>query len=650
MFMQRVGTKLSMASLALFTLILGGFIVTSSMMTSRLIEQKVEAGVHESARLLAGLIDSTDRDLRSRVQVFAQGFRKSLQGSIQIKPEMEIDIQGKKTPALLVADQPINLNFGIVDRFTETTGAVATVFVKSGEDFVRITTSLKNEKGERAVGTTLDHAHPAYEAIRSGKPFTGLAKLFGRQYMTHYEPLLDDKRQLVGIGFIGLDFSEFSANLRKTVSDLKIGKTGYFFILDAKPGSGYGTMIVHPVTAGKNVLEEKDFQGRTYIKTILEQKEGVTRYGYHNPDEKEGVEREKIAAFTYVGNWNWIVVGSAYLDELTQEVHVLTLGFVVAGGLLILLSAAITQALIGKIVVRPIQRAVETSKAIARGDLTERIAVTSRDELADLATSINGISSDLAKVVRNVRHSAETVATASSEIANGNTDLSARTESQASALEETASSMEQLSATVRQNAESAIEANQLAQNASAVALRGGEVVSRVVETMKEINDSSKKIADIISVIDGIAFQTNILALNAAVEAARAGEQGRGFAVVASEVRSLAGRSSQAAKEITALISASVERVDKGSALVNQAGNTMGEVVSSIRRVTEIMGEISSASAEQSAGVSQVGDAVNQMDQVTQQNAALVEEMAAAATNLSGEARELVQAVAVFKLP
>jgi methyl-accepting chemotaxis protein-2 (aspartate sensor receptor) len=650
MFMQSVGTKLSMASLALFTVILGGFIVTSSMMTSRLIEQKVEASVHESAKLLSGLIDSTDRDLRSRVQVFAQSFRKSLQGSIQIKPEMEIDIQGKKTPALLMADQPINLNFGIVDRFTETTGAVATVFVKSGEDFVRITTSVKNEKGERAVGTTLDRANPAYVAIRSGKPFIGLAKLFGRQYMTYYEPLLDDKQQLVGISFIGLDFSELSANLRKTVSELKIGKTGYFFILDAKPGSGYGTMIVHPVTAGKNVLEEKDSQGRAYIKTILDQKQGVTRYGYHNPNEKDSVERDKIAAFTYVANWDWIVVGSAYSDELTQEVHDLTLGFVVAGGLLILLSAAVSQALIGKIVVRPIQRAVETSKAIARGDLTERIAVTSQDELGDLATSINGISTDLANVVRNVRHSAETVATASSEIANGNTDLSARTESQASALEETASSMEQLSATVRQNADSAIEANKLAQSASAVAAKGGEVVSRVVDTMKEINDSSKKIADIISVIDGIAFQTNILALNAAVEAARAGEQGRGFAVVASEVRSLAGRSSQAAKEITALISASVERVEQGSALVNQAGNTMGEVVSSIRRVTDIMGEISSASAEQSAGVSQVGEAVNQMDQVTQQNAALVEEMAAAASNLSGEARELVQAVAVFKLP
>lgn len=241
------------------------------------------------------------------------------------------------------------------------------------------------------------------------------------------------------------------------------------------------------------------------------------------------------------------------------------------------------------------------------------------------------------------------MASASAQIAQGNHDLSARTESQASALEQTASSMEELSATVRQNADNARQANQLAQNASTVAVEGGEVVGRVVDTMKGINESSRKISDIIGVIDGIAFQTNILALNAAVEAARAGEQGCGFAVVASEVRSLAGRSAEAAKEIKGLINDSVLRVEQGTALVDQAGVTMTEVVSSIRRVTDIMGVISAASNEQSLGVAQVGEAITQMDQATQQNAALVEEMAAAAGSLKSQAQELVQTVAVFKL-
>ena len=248
-----------------------------------------------------------------------------------------------------------------------------------------------------------------------------------------------------------------------------------------------------------------------------------------------------------------------------------------------------------------------------------------------------------------VRQNSESVASASAQIASGNNDLSARTEQQASALEETAASMEELGSTVRQNADNARTANQLAVNASTVATQGAEVVAEVVETMKGINASSNKIADIISVIDGIAFQTNILALNAAVEAARAGEQGRGFAVVAGEVRSLAQRSAEAAKEIKSLITASVERVEQGSALVDKAGATMTEVVTAIRRVTDIMGEISAASSEQSAGVGQVGEAVTQMDQATQQNAALVEEMAAAAASLNTQAGELVNAVAVFQL-
>ncbi|KQV83017.1 methyl-accepting chemotaxis protein [Rhizobacter sp. Root1221] len=293
-------------------------------------------------------------------------------------------------------------------------------------------------------------------------------------------------------------------------------------------------------------------------------------------------------------------------------------------------------------------RATELVRSVAAGDLAVRIHLREGDTTS-LMAQLKEMQTSLVKVVSNVRQNSESVATASAQIAQGNNDLSQRTEEQASALEETAASMEELSSTVKQNADNARQANQLALGASTVAIKGGEVVGQVVDTMKGINDSSKKIADIISVIDGIAFQTNILALNAAVEAARAGEQGRGFAVVASEVRNLAGRSAEAAKEIKSLIVASVERVEQGTALVDQAGATMTEVVSSIKRVTDIVGEISAASTEQSAGVSQVGEAINQMDQVTQQNAALVEESAAAAESLKVQARQLVQAVAVFKL-
>jgi methyl-accepting chemotaxis protein len=292
--------------------------------------------------------------------------------------------------------------------------------------------------------------------------------------------------------------------------------------------------------------------------------------------------------------------------------------------------------------------ATSMTRRIAEGDLATNIDLKSNDR-GSLLFEIDSMRQNLGKIVADVRQSAEGVANTSSEIAQGDLDLSARTESQASSLEETAASMEELSSQVNQNADNARQANQLAVSASAVAVRGGEVVGRVVTTMKEINDSSRRISEIISVIDGIAFQTNILALNAAVEAARAGEQGRGFAVVASEVRSLAGRSADAAKEIKALINASVERVEQGTTLVDEAGSTMTEVVSSIRRVSDLVGEISSASNEQSAGVAQVGEAVSQMDQTTQKNSALVEQMAAVANNLKTQAGALVQTVAVFKL-
>ncbi|MCZ8253917.1 MAG: methyl-accepting chemotaxis protein [Hylemonella sp.] len=321
----------------------------------------------------------------------------------------------------------------------------------------------------------------------------------------------------------------------------------------------------------------------------------------------------------------------------------------IAGGVIAVALGALFSWLLARSIVQPIQAAVDSAQHISDGDLAQHIEVQGRDEAAQLLQALATMQGNLARIVGQVRQGSEAVSTASAEIAQGNQDLSARTESQASALEETAASMEELGSTVKQNADNARQANQLAQSASTVAVQGGEVVSQVVDTMRGISDSSKRIADIINVIDGIAFQTNILALNAAVEAARAGEQGRGFAVVAGEVRSLAGRSAEAAKEIKQLITDSVARVDQGTALVDRAGNTMNEVVASIRRVTDIMGEISAASSEQSAGVSQVGEAVTQMYQATQQNAALVEEMAAAASSLRNQAQELVQAVAVFRL-
>ena len=349
----------------------------------------------------------------------------------------------------------------------------------------------------------------------------------------------------------------------------------------------------------------------------------------------------KLVKLNAEGGQQASAAATAAYDSARLTIALLLLATVVLGMLLALWVA--------RIVGRPLQEAVAVARQVADGDLTQEIEVKTTCETGQLMGALKDMTASLQALVAQVRSGTDTIATASSQIASGNQDLSSRTEQQASSLEETASSMEELTSTVKQNADNARQANQLAQSASGIAVKGGDVVGQVVDTMASINESSRKIVDIIAVIDGIAFQTNILALNAAVEAARAGEQGRGFAVVASEVRNLAQRSAAAAKDIKTLIGDSVEKVDAGSRLVDQAGATMDEIVASITRVTDIMTEITAASQEQSSGIEQVNTAIVQMDQVTQQNAALVEQAAAAAEAMMDQAAHLSQVVSAFKL-
>jgi methyl-accepting chemotaxis protein len=430
------------------------------------------------------------------------------------------------------------------------------------------------------------------------------------------------------------------------------------FTDEVKTSTARGTEIAKSLNAlpmsdeEKKLLDEVTDKRKAYI-AARDQLMSQKRAG--QPDDANRTYDEAFvpASLAYVAKMKaFLDYQHTQIDDSAQRIDVAAVRArwqLVVISTTALLFGAIFAWLLTRSITTPIAKAVRVADLVAKGDLSNDVVVDGQDELARLMRSLGSMTSNLRALVGQVRHSTDSIGTASSEIATGNQDLSARTEQTASNLQETASSMEQLTSAVRQSADSATQANQLAASAAEVAARGGSVVSEVVATMDDINASSKKIADIIGVIDGIAFQTNILALNAAVEAARAGEQGRGFAVVASEVRSLAQRSAEAAKEIKGLIGTSVGRVEDGSRLVSAAGKTMSEIVVSVQRVSDIIGEISAGASEQRDGISQVNVAVNNLDQMTQQNAALVEESAAAAQSLREQAARLSEVVGSFRL-
>ena len=638
---QGLGTKLAITNFVWVATILGLLVMGIAWGVTQSLRAKMENEMRQGVQMVQRFIESSDRDLRARTQFLADSLARTLQG------ELSWD-SGDGLPLLRLNGQLLNGNSQRLQNFTEDTGAAITIFaLREDGNFQRVATTLRNTQGQVATGTTLEHDHPALAAIKSGQSYMGLATLFGRQYMTHYRPLRDASGKTVGIAFVGQDFSEMLNNLKASIRGLKVGDGGYYFVLQADAGPQRGDLIVHPAQEGSNIVQAQDSRGRYFIGEMLDRKQGVISYPWMNPGET--AEREKLAVFDHYPAWNWVFASSAYTDEFVAATRSLILRFAAMGLAAVALLACIWFWLIRRMIVRPLNEASRMADAIAEGDLTVHIASTRQDEIGHLLEAMNNTSAGLTRVVRTVHAQAHSVAMASTEIAQANQDLATRTESEASALEQTAAAMEELGSTVAHNADHAQSADHRASEAQRVVTEGGEAVRRVVQTMQGIDASSKKIADIIGVIDGIAFQTNILALNAAVEAARAGEHGRGFAVVAGEVRALAGRSAEAAKEIKHLISNSVREIHEGNLQAAHAGETMEQAMAEIQKVTQLITDISHASGEQSNGVAQVAEAVTHMDQTTQKNAALVEQMAGATEGLRKQAEELVGAVAVFRL-
>ncbi|AGX87877.1 Cache 3/Cache 2 fusion domain-containing protein [Candidatus Symbiobacter mobilis] len=382
-----LGGKLAISNFLLVAMALVLCIAAISYSISHLIEDRVVEEIEGKTQMLGAMIDGADRDLRGRTGQLAKAFQHHIAGSFEIGAE-QIEVKGQQTPAMLRNGAPMNLDFGIVDGFTQLTGAVATVFVKTGDDFVRVTTSLKNDKGERAIGTLLDRAHPGYQAVLAGGSFTGVASLFGKQYMTQYDPIVDTQGKVIGLSFIGLDFSDQLVSLKDSIRNLKLGQTGYYYVLDTRPGEHYGKLVVHPSQEGKNILTAKDSDGREFIREILERKTGLIRYPWLNPGLGETQPREKVVAFTYIKNWNWVLGGGTYVDEYTTEILTLLLQYTAVGLGIVLLISLSWWGLIRRLVVAPMHHLKEAAEKIAQGDLTSVLGTDREDEIGDLVQAM----------------------------------------------------------------------------------------------------------------------------------------------------------------------------------------------------------------------------------------------------------------------
>ncbi|CAJ6157762.1 methyl-accepting chemotaxis protein [Burkholderia pseudomallei] len=667
-FLRRasVGARLAALSSALFALLFAAFVWALTHAASGQIADQVHARIDEKDRSIAAMIALFDEALTAEASRAMTLFASFLPAGYALDAARTIDVAGVATPALTAGGQTLNLDFSIPDQFLQKSGAIATIFARRGDDFIRVTTSLKKQDGSRAIGTLLDRKGPAYAPLVAGRTYTGLAMLFGKRYITQYKPIADASGAIVGALFVGIDVGAEMRLVENGIRQLKIGEHGYYFVLDASDGPARGTLLVHPARAGQRA----DDAAAPYAQ-MLAAREGQLSYTSTDAAAGDDGPRAKFVSFVTVPQWQWLVGGIAIDDEVMADMRATRNRFAAIGCAFVLAFAALFVAVVKRVVSRPLDAAAHASERFAAGDLSVRIGAHDKhdkhdkhdardgaarppasgrsDEIGRLVRAVDGIGDGLARIVAQVRRGAADIAHGTVTIAAGSSDMAARIATQASSVEQTAASMEQITAAVQQNADHAAQASALATGASSAATTGGAAVQRVVATMGDIQSVARRIAEITGVIEGIAFQTNILALNAAVEAARAGEHGRGFAVVASEVRALAQRSAAAAKEIDALVGESATTAEHGFRIAEDARAAMQDIVARVDQVRAIIAEISAASREQSSGIEQVNLAVTQIGAATQQNATLIADAERAAAALRDEAAQLAHAVSVFRL-
>jgi len=677
-----LGTRLALVQALLVIVVMCIFTATLTAYLTKRLDKRTEEDLAQQAVLLTHSLSSYHASLADSVGKLAAVFRADFPDSFMLDTSQSVAIGEKRTPMLRNGAITINQNFEVVDRFTGVTKAVSTVFVRSGDDFIRITTSLKKEDGSRAVGTTLDRSHPAYQKLLNGEEFVGKATLFGKDYMTKYLPVKDKGGNVVAVLFIGLDFTESLQALKEKIRSVKIAKTGYLYAIDATEGKEYGRVQIHPSKEGENVLNIRDADGREFIKEILTQKEGYINYRWIDKEAGETSPREKLVSFRHLDEWNWIICAGASLDELNGGAALLRNAMLGASSLVVVIFVLLFMFMVRRWITRPLREAVAVTEQLASGDFRNVVSLDSEntksaDEVEQLSLAIRRMASSLRGLLekiddssRDVSNAAELVNTRAERIAAGAEEVAAQVVTVATAGEE----MTATSVDISRNCQLAVDG---AQQASQSARDGFEVVKHTIDGIKlrgaktlenakiveSLGGRSDQIGDIVATIEDIADQTNLLALNAAIEAARAGEQGRGFAVVADEVRALAVRTTGATKEIGGMIKTiqsetrqaiismeeGVKETEQGVVEAARLETSLGDILQRIDDVAMQVNQIATAAEEQTATTGEISGNMHQITQVVCRTSEGAHESASAAAQLNGNAEELQRLLDQFRL-
>ncbi len=621
--------------------------------------------LEQTNHLVITLLEAYDRGLRADIERSGRLFAGQFDAHLELA-------EGPGGPRLLQRGAPLNERFDLVDAFTAKSGAVATLLARQGNDFLRVATSLKKEDGSRSTGTPLGAEHPAVPSLLAGKPFTGGATLFGRNFITHYLPARDAAGKVVGAFFVGIDMTDGLKALKQAIYAIHIGKSGYVFAIDA--GAQKGVLTLHPEKEGSNVLEFKDSKGVPLFREILEKKDGSLRYDWSGPGESR--PREKIAVFDPYPGWDWIVASAVPMDEFTDTADDATSAIALMAGLIILAAVGSGFAATRVWVSRPLQELVTEAEKIAAGDLTSRLAATGSDEVGNLKRAMASMTDQLKQTIGDVRQAAATLLGQSGTLVGSAKNVSHSSQVQRDAATGMAASVEEMSVSIEQVAQHARDAQRLSAQSGQAASDGAQVIQQAAGAMNQITGfvrqasttvgelgrRSQDISSVVEVIREIAEQTNLLALNAAIEAARAGEQGRGFAVVADEVRKLAERTANSTRSIGEMITSiqggagdaveqmehGVERVAEGAVLADRAGHAIGAIDGSTREVVSAVGSISNAISEQSIASQTIARGVEQIAQMAEANHDAAQSTEQAAQALRELATRLDQTLSRFR--